>query len=74
LVEVKLILIGRPRTPAPSILQPAFELAKDTEGLAEMQISMEHVPLEQIPIVILRSLAPAGVMKILVALTHFPAK
>ena len=73
-MEVKLVLIGRPRTPTPLILQSTFELAEDTEGLAEVQIGMEHVPLEQIPIVILRPLAPGRVVKILVALTHFPAK
>src|SRR5262249_49509554 len=74
LLEPELGLINdRPRTAISSCFDIARELRKEPSATAHMKVTIRREPLQEIPVVILRTHAPKEIAKSFVPLTRFTA-
>jgi len=73
-VQIKLIAIRGPRSAIPAVFKAALELREEPEVITEMHVCMDHIALEQIAVLILRSASPKIVVVIFVALADIAAE
>jgi len=69
-----LILVGGARTAVATAFVGPASLGKDAESGTEVRIGMKHIALQQIAVVILRSLDPPRVSVVFVALPDLSAQ
>src|SRR5262247_4754717 len=72
-MNVQLVLIDRPRTSSSSVLEAALDLEEDSRAFAEMQIGMNHIALEKVAAVVLRTPTPTRIAEPLVLHARFAA-
>src|SRR5665213_1312438 len=74
LIEVELVPVRWARPAVASVFQATFELREEAHGISEVQIGVRHISLQEITIVILWTLSPVVIVKVLVPLPNFPAE
>jgi hypothetical protein len=72
LMQVKLVFVGGPRSASAAVFQAALELTEEANVLAHVKIAMQKVSLQEIAMV-LRVLAPVGIIEVFVTFPRFPA-
>src|SRR5262245_6522755 len=50
LMQIECVLVGRPRSPIPTVLQTALDLDEGTDTRAEVPIRMQQVSLKRVPV------------------------
>ena len=55
MIQVKIVPIHQPRASLAAIFKPAFELCKNSKVVSKMGVRVNHVTLEPIPVLVLRS-------------------
>lgn len=74
LLHIGFVGVGRTRATVAAILQSAFELAKETDPAAQVEVGVEHVALQQVAVGVLRLTAPAAIVEELKTLPHLAAQ
>ena len=67
LLHLELAFLDRARRPRAAVLEGAAQLREDAHALAQVDVRVEQVALQERPMRVLRVLPPAGVLLVVVA-------
>src|ERR1041385_6058252 len=73
-MQIRLIAVRRAGSTVAICFESALELNESAEPLGEMRVGVQHVTLQPVAVVVLRSQAPLRIVKVFVADARFSAE